>query len=99
MLFFILGSFLSSVVGQGSSPSVPGLPFFGPDSGGASRETVHGRPDNIVGPCLGLLVNAPYIFPNNAQEEQIYTGEERDYQDYRSKALRRVQPEFCVQRI
>lgn len=46
--------------------------------------------DNIVWPRLGLFVDPANILSNNAQEEQVHTGKERNSQNYCRETLRRM---------
>src|SRR3954464_2859835 len=55
--------------------------------------------DDVMRACFSFLINSSDIFPDDSQEEQIHAGKKCDDQDDGGESLRRMSPEFSVQRI
>ena len=65
----------------------------------AHANLAHNFVDDVMRACFSFLINSSDIFPDDSQEEQINAGKECDDQDDSGESLRRMSPEFSVQRI
>src|SRR5579863_3370964 len=81
----------------------------GPSSGPTNRPYRFffflGRPPSnnflhyVMGPRLGFLVDAPDVFPDDSEKEEVHTGEKCDHNNHGREALGRVQPELGIDGI